>query len=257
MDRGILKNSPAIGNTIASAIAQDSSNSGLPVIGGEDGIDSFPLWAPIMDDIMIDLSTHHFKAFIFDCDGTIADTMPLHYKSWVWAFEHNGAIFPFTEQAFLSMAGIGLRDTVRILNAKHGDRLDIETVVSDKERYYQEHLHSVEPVEDTIDILREYHGRLPMAVASGSYRDTVMMTLRILNLEHYFQTVVCQDDVCRGKPAPDMFLLAACRLGHRASDCLVFEDGDLGIEAAVRAGMPWIRVVSSMSPGIRIPEHTN
>ncbi|OPZ69919.1 MAG: Fructose-1-phosphate phosphatase YqaB [Verrucomicrobia bacterium ADurb.Bin474] len=201
-----------------------------------------------MKFIMIDLSPYHFNAFIFDCDGTIADTMPLHYKSWVWAFEQNGAAFPFTEDAFLSMAGIGLRDTVRMLNEKHADRLDIETVVSDKEHYYQEHLNTVEPVADTVAIIREYHGKIPMAVASGSYRETVMMTLRILGLERYFETVVCQDDVCRGKPAPDMFLLAACRLGQRASDCLVFEDGDLGIEAAVRAGMPWIRVISSMSP---------
>ncbi len=201
-----------------------------------------------MNPIMIDLSPYHFNAFIFDCDGTIADTMPLHYKSWVWAFEQNGAAFPFTEDAFLSMAGIGLRDTVRMLNEKHADRLDIETVVSDKEHYYQEHLNTVEPVADTVAIIREYHGKIPMAVASGSYRETVMMTLRILGLERYFETVVCQDDVCRGKPAPDMFLLAACRLGQRASDCLVFEDGDLGIEAAVRAGMPWIRVISSMSP---------
>jgi len=206
-----------------------------------------------MKFIMIDLSPYHFNAFIFDCDGTIADTMPLHYKSWVWAFEQNGAVFPFPEETFLSMAGIGLRDTVRMLNEKHADRLDIETVVSDKERYYQDHLNTVESVADTVEIIREHHGRIPMAVASGSYRETVTMTLRILGLEHYFQTIVCQDDVCRGKPAPDMFLLAACRLGHRASDCLVFEDGDLGIEAAVRAGMPWIRVISSMSPASPVP----
>ena len=195
---------------------------------------------------MINLSNYSFKALIFDCDGTIADTMPLHYLSWVYAFNKNRARFPFSKQDLMSMAGVGLHDTIEYLNKKHAEFLDPITVAADKERYYVEHLEQVGIIPEVGEVIRDYEGKLPMAVASGSHRETVIKTLDRIGLTSKFDAIVTQDDVKNGKPAPDLFLLAAEKMGVEPTDCIVFEDSELGIQAAKTAGMSSVKIESRL-----------
>lgn len=195
---------------------------------------------------MINLSKHSFKALIFDCDGTIADTMPLHYLSWVFAFNKNKARFPFSKQDLMSMAGVGLHDTIEYLNKKHTDFLDPVIVAADKERYFIKHLDQIGIIPEVGEVISNYEGRRPMAVASGSHHETVIKTLDQIKLTSKFDAIITQDDVENSKPAPDLFLLAAEKLKVEPTDCIVFEDSDLGIQAAKTAGMAWIKIESRL-----------
>lgn len=176
-----------------------------------------------------------FSALIFDCDGTLADTMPTHYQAWRTSLETFGAAM--TEKRFYEMGGMPTADMIRVLNAENGYTLDIEETHDDKERRYVELLHTVQEVKAVADIARKYQGKVPMAVASGGIRSVVTQTLTTLGLLPLFDAVVTADDVAQGKPAPDIFLLAAQKLGVAPDGCIVYEDGDLGLEAARRAGM--------------------
>ncbi|MDD2238126.1 MAG: HAD family phosphatase [Kiritimatiellae bacterium] len=176
-----------------------------------------------------------FQALIFDCDGTLADTMPLHYQTWCKALNPLGILFP--EELFYAWAGIPTRDIIHRLSEEQGIAVDVETAAHEKERHYLEELPSVRPIEPVVAIVREHAGILPMAVASGSLRPTVMKTLRVLGLSDSFAAIVTAEDVRRQKPAPDIFLEAARRLGIPPDSCCGYEDGDLGLEAIRAAGM--------------------
>lgn len=195
---------------------------------------------------MIDLSTYSFKALIFDCDGTIADTMPLHYLSWVFAFNKNKARFPFSKQDLMSMAGVGLHDTIDYLNKKHSEFLDPIAVATDKEHYFVEHLDQIGVIPEVAEVIKAYEGRVPMSVASGGNRKTVTKTLDQIQYTSKFDAIITQDDVVNSKPAPDLFLLAAKKMGVEPNDCIVFEDSELGIRAAKAAGMSFVKIESRL-----------
>lgn len=175
------------------------------------------------------------RGLIFDCDGTLADSMPLHLKSWHDEFAAHGLTCP---QEFLDVRkGAAVADIVREFNrAFHAD-LDPERFASNKEKRSLEKLRSVRPIRPVIDIVLDHLGRLPMAVVSGGSRTNVMLTLEVLGLKQAFETVITSDDGFPSKPAPDMFLEAARRMGLAPESCRVYEDGDLGLEAARKAGM--------------------
>ncbi|MGV3720989.1 MAG: HAD family hydrolase [Actinomycetota bacterium] len=185
-----------------------------------------------------------FSAAIFDCDGTLADTMSLHYRAWVEALQARNA--EMAEQLFYDLAGVPTTDIIRILNQRFGYTLDVEETAAAKEALYEEILPEALPIEPVVALVREYHGRYPMAVASGGIRRLVDQTVHSLGLTHHFDAVCTAEDVKLGKPNPDLFLLAAERIGAAPVDCVVFEDSDLGLEAAHRAGMqsvdvrPWL-----------------
>lgn len=181
-----------------------------------------------------------FLAFIFDCDGTLADNMHLHYEAWSRAMQDFGGSYP--EELFYEWGGVPTGDIVRRLNEKFGLSLDVEEVVTRKEHYYRESIPKVEPVPEVIALAREYHGRIPLAVASGGHRDLVERTLRELAVAELFDAVVTAEDYVRGKPAPDPFLKAAELLGVEPAHCLVFEDTATGEEAARAAGMQCVLV---------------
>ena len=189
----------------------------------------------------------HVKALIFDCDGTLADTMPAHFAAWTAMLTPYG--IPFPEPRFYAMGGMPTSQIIRILVADAGVVVDdIAAMVEAKERLFLQHLDALAPIVPVVAIAAAYRGNLPMAVASGGYRAVVTSTLQRIGVFDWFGALVAAEDTTRHKPEPDVFLEAARRLGVAPAACAVFEDTDLGMEAARRAGMlgidvrPWGKV---------------
>ncbi len=173
---------------------------------------------------------------IFDCDGTLADTMPAHYKAWTAMLGKYG--IPFPETRFYAMGGMPTASIIRVLAADAGVTVtDVDAMVHEKEQGFLTHLDAVTLIEPVVTIAANYRGKLPIAVASGGYRDTITRTLDRLGIRDWFGAMVVAEDTARHKPEPDVFLEAARRLGVVAAGCVVFEDTDIGLEAARRAGM--------------------
>lgn len=181
-----------------------------------------------------------FRAYLFDCDGTIVDSMPLHYIAWKTALaEWNCA---FDEDLFYAWGGRPVTTIISALNDRDGLSMPIEAVALRKEALYYEQLPRLKAIPEVLQIIEKEYGRIPLGVVSGSRRESVESSLSMLGLLDKFGTIVCAEDYTHGKPAPDAFLLAAARLSVAPSDCLVFEDTDMGIEAATAAGMASVRV---------------
>lgn len=180
------------------------------------------------------------KGLIFDCDGTIADTMPLHYEAYVKVLGE--AARYFTKQMFFDQAGVPAEPTMELLRKKYNLQFDAAKVAHEKEKLYGRMLQHVKSVAAVEAIVREQAGKMPMAVASGGTLENVKKTLDIVGLANFFQAVVSVEEVQHGKPAPDMFLEAARRMDVPPEQCLVFEDAVMGFEAADAAGMQWVDV---------------
>ena len=181
-----------------------------------------------------------FKAYLFDCDGTVADSMPLHYIAWKRALGEWGAVFP--EDLYYAWGGRPVKEIIVSLNEMQHLNMPVAQVAERKEEFYLEVLPQVKPVPEVLEHVLEAYGRIPTAVVSGSPRDAVEATLVALGILDRFDTLVCAGDYARGKPDPEPFLMAAERLGVPPGDCLVFEDAALGIESATRAGMASVKV---------------
>ena len=178
---------------------------------------------------------------IFDCDGTLADTMPAHYQAWTAMLGKYE--IPFPEPRFYAMGGMPTASIIRVLAADAGVAVaDVDAMVHEKEQGFLTHLDAVTPIEPVLAIAKAYRGKLPIAVASGGYRDTITRTLDRLAIRDWFDAMVTAEDTARHKPDPDVFLEAARRLRVTATACVVFEDTDIGLEAARRAGMKSVDV---------------
>jgi beta-phosphoglucomutase-like phosphatase (HAD superfamily) len=181
-----------------------------------------------------------FDAYLFDCDGTVADSMPLHYVAWARALgEWNCNL---SEKLFYEWGGRPIVDIIASLNQTHGLSMPVEEVAARKEGYYYEALPQLTAVPDVLEHINLSYGRIPFAIVSGSTRESVTASLKILNLLDKFETMVCAGDYARSKPHPEPFLLAAQRLGVAPEKCLVFEDTDMGIASATAAGMASVKV---------------
>jgi beta-phosphoglucomutase family hydrolase len=181
-----------------------------------------------------------FKALLFDFDGTIADTMDAHFSAWNKAL----AIYNLTlsREQHLAWAGRPTKVILQLLNDLHKIQIPPEDFLKEKERFYTALHHEVKAIVSVLEVIQHYHKILPMAVVTGSRRKQVETTIHQLKLAAYFDVLVCAEDYANGKPAPDCFLLAAKKLNTRPEDCLVFEDAQLGIEAALSAGMTCLKV---------------
>ena len=195
---------------------------------------------------MLEIPDHPFQAYIFDCDGTLVDSMPLHYIAWVESLKQHDAPFEFTEEVFYAHAGVKEQDVVKILNAQYGTNIDPVSVDELKMEIFSKRIPEVQPVRPVAEFAKSLAGRFPMAVASGSEEPTVRGCLEATGLIHLFETIITPKLVKHGKPAPDMFLLAAERMGIRPSECLVLEDGNSGLEAAKAAGMQAVFIPRTM-----------
>jgi HAD superfamily hydrolase (TIGR01509 family) len=192
--------------------------------------------------LKLEIPAREFGGYIFDCDGTLADNMPLHYRAWSLAMADFGGQYP--EELFYEWGGRPTANIVAALNERFGLSMDVESVVHRKEEYYFQLIPEVAPMEEVVGFAQSLRGKSPLAVASGGHRALVVATLRALGIEDWFDAVVCAEDYDRGKPHPDPFLLAAKLLGVPPEDCVVFEDSPTGIEAAKSAGMEWVFVSS-------------
>ena len=181
-----------------------------------------------------------FQAYLFDCDGTIADSMPLHYVAWKSALAEWNCNFP--EDLFYAWGGFPVAEIITRLNERQGLEMPVPEVAQRKEELYFGALPQLKAVPEVLEHIDAQHGRIPFAVVSGSTRDSVTASLRTLQLLEKFETLVCAGDYKRGKPDPEAFLIAAARLGVTPQACLIFEDTDVGIEAANAAGMASVRV---------------
>jgi len=186
---------------------------------------------------------------IFDCDGTLADTMPIHFRAWTTMLEPHA--LAFSEEHFFEYAGMPSVSIIGVLANAQGRTFEmsvVETMVADKEALYVEMLDAVRPIVSVLDVAARYRGVLPMAVASGGEGWVVRRTLATIGAEDWFDAIVGAEDTERHKPEPDVFLEAARRLGVEPRSCVVFEDSDLGLLAAVRAGMRGIDIREWPSP---------
>ncbi|NJN46876.1 MAG: HAD-IA family hydrolase [Candidatus Competibacteraceae bacterium] len=175
------------------------------------------------------------KALIFDLDGTLADTMTIHYQAWHDTFAAFGVSCP---QSFLeSHNGTPTEGIVEHFNVAFGHRIDSKLFAQAKENRVKDRLLQAKPIEPVAEIAQQYRGRLPMAVATGSRLAIAQTMLRAIGMLNHFDALVSADDPVEPKPAPDIFLEAARRLGVEARYCQVFEDADHGLEGARRAGM--------------------
>lgn len=186
---------------------------------------------------MLQLPDRPFAAYIFDCDGTLVDSMPIHYVCWIEALRRNGATYAFTEDEFYHFAGVPEYDTVIVLNGLHQVNIDARAVVETKSEIFRKRISEIQRINPVADFAISVHGKFPISVASGSEAPIVRECLTNTGLIDLFPIIITPENVKRGKPAPDMFLLAAEKMGVKPEDCLVFEDGRSGLEAAKAAGM--------------------
>lgn len=179
-------------------------------------------------------------AILFDCDGTLADTMPAHYRAWLEITRAHG--LAFDEDRFYSLGGRPTRDIIATLAGEAGVAVDVEHAARRKEQAFLDQLARIEAIGPVVDVVRRLRGRVPMAVVTGGYQEVCRRVLDHIGLRDAFDTIVASEDTPRHKPEPDPFLEAARRLGARPERCVVWEDSDLGLEAARRGGMQWIDV---------------
>ena len=188
----------------------------------------------------LELPSGAFKAYLFDCDGTIADSMPLHFIAWSKALSEWNC--KFAEDLFYAWGGMPVAEIISTLNKEQGLNMPVAEVSLRKEGLYLEILSQLKAVPEVLEHIEASHGRIPFAVVSGSTRDSVTASLKALKILDRFDTLVCAGDYKNSKPDPEPFLVAAQRLKVAPQDCLVFEDTEMGIQAATAAGMASVRV---------------
>lgn len=177
------------------------------------------------------------KGLIFDLDGTLADTMPYHFEGWRKACQKYGADIDtkFLRKHTGSPGWLIASEIIEKCGLSGS--ATIEQIMDEKQDQFSRVQHLVKPIEPVAEIARKYYGKLPMAVGTGGHREAVEQTLTITGLRKYFDIIITANDVDNFKPHPETFLKCAELMNVEPEFCEVFEDGDLGLEAAQMAGM--------------------
>ncbi|BBH71381.1 phosphatase [Actinoplanes sp. OR16] len=197
---------------------------------------------------MLPVPDGEFQAYLFDCDGTITDSMPAHYLAWQAALAEWGCVFP--EELFYAWGGRPVADIVASLNEQQNLDMPVHRVAERQEELFRAGLPTIKGVPGVLEHIEDAYGRLPIGVVSGSTRLSVTASLEALGLLDRFEVLVCAGDYARPKPFPDAYLLGAEQLGVDPARCLVFEDTELGLRAAAAAGMAAVRVPPPWERGV-------
>lgn len=190
---------------------------------------------------LLELSRGDYKAFLYDCDGTLADNMPAHTETYI-RIAANGGIH--IDGAMIDeLAGWPIQEVVKEINKRYNGSFDPEEFNAQKyQLYLAEYIAHIKPIAYVTNHLIAHAGKVKIGVVSGGSREAITKTLGILGIFDLVDVLVCAGDTPNGKPYPDPFLLAAEKLNVKPADCLVFEDGNPGVASAKAAGMPWIRI---------------
>ncbi|WP_420579787.1 HAD family hydrolase [Reichenbachiella sp.] len=181
------------------------------------------------------------KGLIFDLDGTILDSMPLHHEGYNHALAPYGVDYP--KAIFESRGGIPTKDTMRLIEKDYEiTNFDIEQALEAKRLFVESNLDRIQLITPVFEIIRDFHHKLPMAVGTGSNRKVVNELFERFNLSKYISHVVTATEVSHYKPHPETFLKCAELIGIDPEDCVVFEDGKPGMQAAEAAGMKVVDV---------------
>ena len=183
---------------------------------------------------------NEIKGLIFDCDGTLADSMPLHWRAWQMITRRHDLHFP--EDRFYALGGVPSRDILRMLAEEQGRSLDHIAIAHEKENAYAPLMAEIEPIHAVVEIARAHFGKIPLAVASGGTQAIIGQVLEQLEIRSLFNAVVTSEMVKKQKPAPDIFLEAARRIGVAPHHCRAYEDTELGLQAIRAAGMDAVDV---------------
>lgn len=174
------------------------------------------------------------RALLFDCDGTLVDTMELHRIVWRQIFGRYG--FDITDEWWDEYANVAVGPFVRAVVPDADDAL-VDELLEEGNALFIDALHLLEPIEHVVEVARAHHGRLPMAVVTGGFRDVVVPSLDTVGITGLFDRIVTADDVTDSKPAPDLYLRAMELLGVGPEECTVYEDSEIGIASARAAGI--------------------
>jgi HAD superfamily hydrolase (TIGR01509 family) len=185
-----------------------------------------------------------FAAYLFDLDGTLVNSMPVHFRAWETAMQRAGLQVPFDVDLFYSLGGVPTLESAELFGAHYGLTFDAQRLVDEKEQLYLDLIDDVHEIRAVADFARLVARTHPVAIVTGGGPEIAYPALDATGLRDLFPVVITPLDVApgRGKPAPDMFLLAAERLGVPAARCLVFEDAVPGVTAARAAGMQVVLV---------------
>ncbi|MBS7565944.1 HAD family phosphatase [Mucilaginibacter sp. Bleaf8] len=192
-------------------------------------------------DALVKISQDNFKAFLYDCDGTLADNMQAHKDTYIRVAAEQGVAIE--GDIIDELAGWPIIKVVEQINERYGCSFDSEEFNALKYKlYYNEYIERTQPIEYVVNHLKNHAGQVRIGVVSGGSREAIQKTLQVLGIDHMVEVLVCAGETEHGKPYPDPFLKAAEQLGIAPEHCLVFEDGDAGVQAAEAAGMRWVRI---------------
>ena len=177
------------------------------------------------------------QALLFDCDGTLVDTLSLYQVCWHQTFGRYG--FDMSDEWFKQRVGYDLH-TLISMAFPEGDEDFLEKVKSEGMNMFYSSTHLLEPLEHVVDVARRYHGRIPLAVVSGGLGHAVRESLAAVGITSLFDVIITLEDVETTKPAPDAYLLAIEKLGVDAGRCVAYEDSTVGMESASAAGIPTV-----------------